>query len=86
MRQRVEARNELEMFAYNLKDQINSKDKLGSKISKEDKKKIERAITKTLDWINSNESAGSKYKLYIKKLKQVFIQQNINSITWMFFS
>jgi len=58
VRQRVEARNELEMFAYNLKDQISSKDKLGSKISKEDKKKIERAITKTLDWINSNESAG----------------------------
>ena len=54
------------MFAYNLKDQINSKDKLGSKISKEDKKKIERAITKTLDWINSNESAGINISYTLK--------------------
>merc|ERR1712198_262872 len=41
LKERVESRNELESYAYSLKTQINDKDKLGSKISDEDKEAIE---------------------------------------------
>merc|ERR1712045_1108751 len=37
LKERVESRNELESYAYSLKTQINDKDKLGAKISDEDK-------------------------------------------------
>merc|ERR1712111_340894 len=43
LKSRVESRNELESYAYSLKNQINDKDKLGAKISDEDKEKIEEA-------------------------------------------
>merc|ERR1719292_66127 len=44
LKEKVEARNELESFVYSLKNQLNDKEKLGAKISEEDKKTIEEAI------------------------------------------
>merc|ERR1712018_414311 len=44
----VEARNELESYAYSLKNQINDKEKLGAKITDEDKEKIEEAVNENL--------------------------------------
>merc|ERR1719462_1092000 len=41
LKEKVEARNELESFVYSLKNQLNDKEKLGAKISEEDKKTIE---------------------------------------------
>lgn len=35
LKERVEARNELESYAYSLKNQLSDKDKLGSKVSSE---------------------------------------------------
>merc|ERR1712111_61018 len=43
LKERVESRNELESYAYSLKNQINDKEKLGAKITDEDKEKIEEA-------------------------------------------
>ena len=37
----VEARNELESYAYSLKNQIGDKEKLGGKLDEDDKKTIE---------------------------------------------
>merc|ERR1712045_534580 len=45
---RVESRNELEAYAYSLKNQINDKEKLGAKISDEDKEKIEEAVNEKI--------------------------------------
>lgn len=33
LKERVEARNDLESYAYSLKNQLSDKDKLGSKVS-----------------------------------------------------
>merc|ERR1712212_136432 len=44
LKERVEARNELESYAYSLKNQINDKEKLGAKISDEENEKIEEAV------------------------------------------
>merc|ERR1711922_9107 len=39
LKERVEARNELESYVYSLKNQINDKEKLGAKLSDEEKQK-----------------------------------------------
>jgi len=57
LKDRIDARNALEGYAYSMKSQINDKDKLGSKIDAEDKEKIEEAVKETLDWLSSNAEA-----------------------------
>ena len=44
LKERVEARNELESYAYSLKNQLADKEKLGSKVTDADKTKMEEAI------------------------------------------
>ncbi|KAJ8985671.1 hypothetical protein NQ317_015168 [Molorchus minor] len=44
LKERVEARNELESYAYSLKNQLSDKDKLGAKLSEDEKTKMEEAI------------------------------------------
>merc|ERR1711981_399354 len=67
---RVEARNELESYAYSLKNQINDKDKLGAKISDEDKEKIEEAVNEKISWLEENQEADSEdFKKQKKELE-----------------
>ena len=57
VKESVEARNELESYAYSLKNQIGDKEKLGGKLSDEDKTTIETAVDETLSWFESNKDA-----------------------------
>ena len=67
---RVEARNELESYAYSLKNQINDKEKLGAKISDEDKEKIEEAVNEKISWLEENQEAdGEDFKKQKKELE-----------------
>merc|ERR1712223_666409 len=67
---RVESRNELESYAYSLKNQINDKEKLGAKISDEDKEKIEEAVNEKISWLEENqEAAGEDFKAQKKELE-----------------
>merc|ERR1719219_493738 len=51
LKSKVESRNELESYAYSLKNQIGDKEKLGAKLSDEEKAKIEEVINeKLLGW------------------------------------
>jgi heat shock protein 5 len=54
----VEARNELESYTYSLKNQIEDKEKLGGKLSDDDKKTIEEAVDETISWLDSNKDAS----------------------------
>merc|ERR1712121_625913 len=70
LKERVEGRNELEGYAYSLKTQINDKDKLGSKISDEDKETIETAVEAKISWLESNQEAEAEdYKAQKKELE-----------------
>ena len=60
IRERVEAKNGLEGFLYNLKNQITDKDKLAEKLSEEDKETIEKAVKDGLDWLDSNGDADKE--------------------------
>ena len=50
VKERVEAKNELESYAYSLKNQIGDKEKLGGKLSDDDKKTIESAVDEAIKW------------------------------------
>lgn len=54
LKERVDAKNELESYAYSLKNQINDKEKLGAKLSDEDKEKISEAVDEAIKWLESN--------------------------------
>lgn len=60
IKERIEARNALEGYCYSLKNQVEDEDKLGSKISEEDKETIQNAAQKTLDWLDENEEADKE--------------------------
>ncbi|PAV71636.1 hypothetical protein WR25_21920 [Diploscapter pachys] len=58
LKSKVEARNELESYAYSLKNQINDKEKLGGKLAEDDKKTIEDAVDEAIDWLGKNLEAS----------------------------
>ena len=63
LKERVDARNGLEGYAYNMRNQINDEEKIGGKISDEDKETIEEAVTEAIDWLNENpEADAEEYK------------------------
>ncbi|CAI2170550.1 7047_t:CDS:2 [Funneliformis geosporum] len=59
-KERIEARNQLENFAYSLKNQIADDNDLGKKLSDEDKKTIKDAIKSVEDWLNEHSNSAMK--------------------------
>ena len=57
MRENVEARNSFEAVAYQLKSQVGDKEKLGGKLSDEDKATVEEAVKEALAWLDENPNA-----------------------------
>lgn len=72
LKERVESRNELESYAYSLKNQLSDKDKLGSKVSDEEKSKMEEAIEEKIKWLEENQNAEPEdFKAQKKELEDV---------------
>uniref|UniRef100_A0A4D5R9U0 Heat shock 70 kDa protein cognate 3 n=1 Tax=Scolopendra viridis TaxID=118503 RepID=A0A4D5R9U0_SCOVI len=72
LKDRVEARNELESYAYSLKNQINEKDKLGGKLNSDDKEKIEGIIDEKIKWLESNQEADTEdFKKQKKEMEDI---------------
>jgi len=55
-RARVEAKNALENYCFQIKSTLND-EKMAGRISEEDKKKVTDAIASTTSWLDSNQSA-----------------------------
>lgn len=72
LKERVESRNELESYAYSLKNQIGDKDKLGAKLSDDEKTKLESAIDESIKWLEQNPDADpEEYKKQKKDLEAI---------------
>jgi len=71
---RVEARNELESYAYSLKNQIGDKEKLGGKLSDEEKEKIEEIVNEKITWLEENQEADAEELKAQKKEMEDIIQ------------
>merc|ERR1711972_1255887 len=55
-KERVQAKNELESYAYHVKQTLDD-EKLKDKVSDEDKKAINDAADKTISWLDTNQTA-----------------------------
>ena len=72
VKEKVEAKNELESYAYSLKTQLADKEKLGGKLSDDDKKAVEEAVEKAIKWLDSNADAEvDELKAQKKELESV---------------
>ncbi|KAJ9680014.1 hypothetical protein PVL29_021784 [Vitis rotundifolia] len=69
IKEKIDARNSLESYVYNMKAQINDKDKLADKLESEEKEKIETAVKEALEWLDDNQNAETED--YQEKLKEV---------------
>jgi heat shock protein 5 len=68
-REKIDARNKLETYIYNMRSTINDKDKLADKIDSDDKERIETALKEALEWLDDNQNAEKDD--YEEKLKEV---------------
>ena len=69
VREKIDARNKLETYIYNMRSTINDKDKLADKIDSDDKERIETALKEALEWLDDNQNAEKDD--YGEKLKEV---------------
>merc|ERR1712028_254380 len=70
IKDRIDARNGLESYVYNLKNQLDDEEKgMADKISAEDKKDLQDSIDETLDWLDENPEADKED--YDEKQKEV---------------
>merc|ERR1711935_151173 len=69
---KVEARNELESYAYSLKNQLSDKEKLGGKLSDEETSKIEEVINEKIAWLEENQEAeAGELKAQKKEMEDI---------------
>ena len=72
LKEKVESRNELESYAYSLKNQLGDKEKLGAKLGDDDKAKMEEAVDEKIKWLEQNPDADvDEYKKQKKELEDV---------------
>jgi heat shock protein 5 len=58
-KERIEARNGLENYAFSLKNQVNDEEGLGGKIDEEDKETLLEAVKETTDWLDEHAATAN---------------------------
>lgn len=80
VKEQVDAKNDLEGYAYSFKTQIKDKDKLGGKLSEEDKTTIEQAVDKAISWLESNSNASTEQLTEKKKELSDVVQPIVSKV------
>jgi len=72
IKEKVDAKNELESYVYSLKNQVNDKEKLGAKLSEDNKKTILDAVEEKIKWIESHSDAEKEdFAAQKKELEEI---------------
>ncbi|CAF3070263.1 unnamed protein product [Rotaria socialis] len=73
VKDRVDAKNELESYVYTLKTQVADKEKLGGKLSADDKSTIEKEIEEKIKWLDENQASAEidDFKAQKKEIEDV---------------
>merc|ERR1711886_16552 len=73
VKDRIDGRNALEGYCYNLKNTLEDEEKgIADKLSEEDKEKIEEAVKETLEWLDDNQEAEKEeFEAKQKELEQI---------------
>eukprot|EP01111_Echinosteliopsis_oligospora_P014261 TRINITY_DN5338_c0_g1_i1.p1 TRINITY_DN5338_c0_g1~~TRINITY_DN5338_c0_g1_i1.p1 ORF type:complete len:653 (+),score=223.73 TRINITY_DN5338_c0_g1_i1:61-2019(+) len=71
-RERAESKNSLENYVYSIRNTINDNEKLGDKISAEDKETVENIVKESIEWIEQNQMAEKdEYDAQYKEVEKV---------------
>ncbi|KAG2445402.1 hypothetical protein HXX76_000024 [Chlamydomonas incerta] len=71
LKKKVEAKNSLENYAYNMRNTIRE-DKVASQLSASDKETMEKALTAAMDWLEANQMAEvEEFEHHLKELEGV---------------
>merc|ERR1711939_716695 len=57
IKERIDSRNSLETYAYNMKNTVSDSDKLGDKLEESDREKVEEIMKETNEWLDENQNA-----------------------------
>ncbi len=72
VKERVVARNELESYLYNIKNQLNDEEGVGGKLGEKEKEEIKQEISESLDWLDDNpEAEASEYQEQLKSVEAI---------------
>ncbi|KOM35250.1 hypothetical protein LR48_Vigan02g140000 [Vigna angularis] len=70
-KKKVEAKNALENYAYNMRNTVKD-EKIGGKLDPADKKKIEDAVEQTIQWLDSNQlGEADEFEDKMKELESI---------------
>ena len=71
-KEKIEARNQLDNYIFSMKKTIEDADKLGDKISDEEKADIKKALEETEEWLKTNpEASKEEYEEQQKKIEEI---------------
>merc|ERR1712205_30581 len=60
VKEKIDAKNSLESYIYNIKNTINDEDKIKDKLTDEDKETLEEVVKTTTEWIDENPQADKE--------------------------
>ncbi|KAJ3289675.1 molecular chaperone bip1 [Rhizoclosmatium globosum] len=78
LKEKIEAKNGLENYIYQIKQQVTDEDKLGGKIDEDDKKAILDAIKEANEWVDANIATATKEDIDEQKSE---LEAIVNPIT-----
>merc|ERR1711865_977773 len=71
VKEKVDARNKFETYAYDLKNQISDPEKLADKLDEDDKSTLEDLVSDALEWLDDNQDADKEeYDEQFESLQQ----------------
>lgn len=72
IKEKIDARNQLENYIYQMRNQIDDSEKLADKLDEDDKATIDDALVEQQDWINSNHDAErDDFEEHLKELQRI---------------
>ena len=96
IKERIDSRNSLETYAYNMKNTVSDSDKLGDKLEESDKSTIQDAVKEVLEWLdeikkqtrkntkkNLKKLRGSATQLFLKRISRMRRTQSLGMLTTM---
>lgn len=72
IKEKIDSRNQLENYIYQMRNQIDDSEKLADKLDEDDKATIDDALVEQQDWLNSNHDADKEdFEEHLKELQKV---------------
>jgi heat shock protein 5 len=72
IKEKIDAKHQLENYIYQMRNQIEDEEKLANKIDEDDKNSIAEALTDAADWLSSNDDADKDdFEEHLKTLQKV---------------